>query len=331
VNHPGKDEFHDELTDDELNMILTGVHHDLLTYAHHVADPAGALAAIMAYNDTDRLPVDIPSHPVLNTLTQQRLSAVIEMRRRSAELHGELRRVIARARDVAVDLDRALDDRFELVIAFKAARAFSRHHDRELTEFLDRARNLAVAIARDLTLVRRLDQDLAADRDFMVRQELAVDVGSVEAMDDIQELDRILSRNREYNIDRQVEGARLLSADLGRAGKISRTREADAGLDRGRARQLAIAIDVALVRSRELANDVRHHLNMFEVDASGADLSHMWISDPEILGGVIWTDETIWPSNVADRMGVISRELSEGVYQVHGGGQRYAKDLAAAL
>jgi hypothetical protein len=327
VSHPERDEFHDELSDKELDAILAGVHQNLLAYAHRVADPAGALAAIMGRNDADTLPVDIPTHPIVNTLTHQRLSAVIEMRCRSAELHDELRRVIARARDVAIDLDRALDDRHELVIAFKAARAVARHHDRELTEFLDRGRNLAIAIVHDLVLVRRLDQDLTADRDYMVRRELAVDVSSDQTFDGLRELDRALSRNREYNIDRQVEAARQLATDLDRAGRISRTREADPDLGRGRARQLAIAIDVALVRSQELANDVRRHLDMFEVDASGADLSHMWIGDPETLGGVIWTNETIWPSNVADRVRVLSRPLSDGVYQVHGGGQRYRKEL----
>jgi hypothetical protein len=329
VNHPERDEFHDELCDDELDAILTGVHQNLLAYAHRVADPAGALAAIISHNDADRLPVDIPSYPIINTLTEQRLLTIIEMRRRSAELNDELRRVIARARDVAIDLDRALDDQHELIIAFKAARAVARHHDRELTEFLDRGRNLAIEIARDLVLVRRLDRDLAADRDYMVRRELAVDVSSDRTLCGLRELDRALSRNREYNIDRQIEAARQLASDLARTGRISRTREADSDLDRGRARQLAIAIDVALVRSQELANDVRHYLSVFEVDASGADLSHMWIGDPETLGGVIWTNETIWPPNVADRILILSRELSDGVYQVHGGGQRYGKKLVA--
>jgi hypothetical protein len=327
VHLPDRDEFHDELTNDELDAILAGVHQNLLAYAHSVASPVNAFAAIMAHSDTDVTSADTSFRPTINTLTEQRIWAVVQMRRRSAQLHDELKRVIARARDVAIDLDRALDERSELVIALKAARAFARSHDKQLTEFLDHARDLVFTITRDLIAVRRLDRDLAADRDRMVRQELALDVNSVQTFDGIRELDRILSRNREDNIDRQIEAASQLSIDLDRTSRISRTRATDHNLDRGRARQLAIAIDVALVRSRELTYDVRHRLDMLEVNASGADLSNMWVVDPETLIGVIWSEDTTWPPCLADRVRILSYPLSDGVYQVRRGGQRHAREL----
>ena len=58
------------------------------------------------------------------------------------------------------------------------------------------------------------------------------------------------------------------------------------------------------------------------VDASGADLSGLNLTDMSVLEGVVWTEETKWPSGVRDQVRLRSREIRVRVYQVCGGGKR---------
>ena len=56
------------------------------------------------------------------------------------------------------------------------------------------------------------------------------------------------------------------------------------------------------------------------VDASGVDLSRARVDDLDALEGVIWTTDTTWPPQLADRIRAQSKEIREGVYQVSTGG-----------
>jgi hypothetical protein len=55
------------------------------------------------------------------------------------------------------------------------------------------------------------------------------------------------------------------------------------------------------------------------VDASGANLSRVGISDLDILDGVIWTLQTTWPPGIAEKVRRQSDEIMPGTYQVHTG------------
>lgn len=63
------------------------------------------------------------------------------------------------------------------------------------------------------------------------------------------------------------------------------------------------------------------YLESIEIDASGADLSDADVPDIDILDLVIWTHETTWPLAMEDQVVNHSREIREGVYQVHSGGR----------
>lgn len=317
-----------ELSDIELDTMLTEAHNDLLALAVRTADPLDALVAIMEHDVVDADPIDIPPMPTADCPARQRLAAVVEIRYRAAELHGELERVITRARDMAIDIERVLDDRADALVI---TRALADWRDQALDDLLGRARDLALAIMQDLQRTLLLDRELTADHDRAIRRELSIDVNGTTMLDRLRELDRALNHSRELSIEREIGAARELTADLKRARRLGREKETDRELSRGRARQLAIAIDVGLVRARQLAGNAMRLINAFQVDASGADLSGVRVSDPEILVGVIWTDETTWPADVADRIRILSQELSEGIYQVRGGGQRYDTELVVPV
>ncbi len=327
---PGGDEFNDELTDDELDAIISAAHGELLAHAHAHASPSEALVTIMAHDDRGVSPITSLPGSTATQLAMQRLEAVVAMRRRVSEVHAELDRVIVRARELAIDLDQAFNGPRDLIIAFKAARAITRQHDRQLANVLGHAQNLAIQVTHDLTRVRRLDRELTMDRDLAILRELAMDIDVDQTFDGIRQLDRVLAENRELSIDREISAARELSIALDRARRFSLSRERAHDINRSRARAIALAIDLALDCARSLAEGVRQRLNTFEVDASGADLSRIRVVDLSALAGVIWSDDTVWPSGVAEHVHRLSRELTSGVYQVRGGGQRYAPELALA-
>jgi len=64
-----------------------------------------------------------------------------------------------------------------------------------------------------------------------------------------------------------------------------------------------------------------------EVDASGADLSALDLTDISVLAGVVWTEETAWPPGIAGQVRVRSREIRPRVYRVCGGSQRDPSEL----
>jgi len=74
-----------------------------------------------------------------------------------------------------------------------------------------------------------------------------------------------------------------------------------------------------LDRARTRAVNLIHDLDAQLVDASGADLSALDIKHLDALDGIIWTDQTTWPSHIADQIGARSEQIRPGVYQIHFG------------
>jgi hypothetical protein len=91
-----------------------------------------------------------------------------------------------------------------------------------------------------------------------------------------------------------------------------------------------------MVLARDLASsfaDSRVLVRRFdaiEVDASGADLSALDLTDMTVLEGVTWTDETTWPPGMLERVRTRSREIRPGVYQVRGGSERDPSRMVTA-
>jgi hypothetical protein len=71
-----------------------------------------------------------------------------------------------------------------------------------------------------------------------------------------------------------------------------------------------------------------NQLAAVQVDASGADLSMAHLQDLDVLAGVIWTHETIWPPGVENGVRERSREIRSGVFQICHGTERDPAKLA---
>lgn len=314
-----------ELTDDELNVILGKTRNEIFAHVQEVGDSTAALVALMAESDRSKPGAAIYSEPVARRLVPERLAAVIETRCRADEVHRKLGEVVRRARDLAFDLDRELGNHGDLAIAVLSALAFARHRDRYLAQLLNRAHDLAVQVVYDLVRIRDLDRDLVIDHDAVVVHEHSrSDVIETEEFDGIRELDRVFAYNRQLAIDGQIKDAWELSIRLERARRLSDFRERYRNLDRPHAHELAEAMDRVLGVAGELADSVMNHLDAVEVNAMSADLSQVRVRDLAVLTGVIWTESTIWPSEIADRVESLSHELAPGVWQIRPDGQRRA-------
>jgi hypothetical protein len=75
-------------------------------------------------------------------------------------------------------------------------------------------------------------------------------------------------------------------------------------------------------KARDTARDIAIELLLLPTDASGVDLSGIDIDDPDLLDGVIWTEETRWPSALAQWVRGHSQEIGQGLYRVAEGTER---------
>lgn len=76
--------------------------------------------------------------------------------------------------------------------------------------------------------------------------------------------------------------------------------------------------------SAAIAVNPTEELKAIEIDASGADLSDVYLPDVEILDLVIWTYETRWPAGMLGEIETHSVQIEDGVYQIHSGGRTKA-------
>ncbi len=128
---------------------------------------------------------------------------------------------------------------------------------------------------------------------------------------------RDLEADHEIDLDRAVDLAAALVRDLtltiappGARGLVLAT-------------DLVRCLQEAVGWAKELVG--RSHEG--EVDASGADLSALDLTDISVLVGVMWTEETAWPPGIGDQVRARSREIRPGVYRVCGGSERDPSEL----
>jgi hypothetical protein len=67
------------------------------------------------------------------------------------------------------------------------------------------------------------------------------------------------------------------------------------------------------------------------IDASAADLRRLRVRDVEVLDGITWTHETIWPPAIRNAVRALSDEIRPGVYRVRDGDDRDPVDLAVVI
>ncbi|WUI02833.1 hypothetical protein OHR68_13825 [Spirillospora sp. NBC_00431] len=104
------------------------------------------------------------------------------------------------------------------------------------------------------------------------------------------------------------------------------TRNLDLALDLTRNLDRACDLDLDLVLARDRARDIARALAALPVDASGADLTEVQVSDRAlgagVLDGVVWDEATRWPPSLREFVADRSEEIAAGVCRVRGGTER---------
>ena len=199
---------------------------------------------------------------------------------------------------------------------------------RDLARELDRT--CALARANDLTRARDLDRtcalanDLTRTRDLDRTRNLAFALASALDLDlaSASDLDLILIRASAFDRTRNLARASDLARDLDRALTLAR----DLAGDLAHTRDLDSALDLARDRAGGLVSD----LDAQHVDASDADLSGMEIRQLDLLNGIVWTRQTLWPPAIAAQVEAHSAEIRPGTYQVRLGDTQDRDPLALA-
>jgi hypothetical protein len=184
---------------------------------------------------------------------------------------------------------------------------------------LGRASAIDRALACDLT--RALLQARDVTRDLMRARDLARDFTRAS--------DRTLEAGHAIDLDRTVDLADDLARDLALARGPGLTRDLAAArnLARGSARDRAYALARGLQEAVGWAEELVGRSHAGEIDASGANLSALDLTDISVLVGVVWTAETAWPPGIADQVRARSREIRPRVYRVCGGSERDPSEL----
>lgn len=220
---------------------------------------------------------------------------------------------------------------------------------------LDSNEELERFMREELTLARELDRVLG----LTLTHELSGDIASSPTLDVARILARALVLNLDLTLDREndlalgreldqaIALARSLGFELDRAAELAQARatarqSARAFNPRGlatratamkRTREYARAIDltrtIARQLARELTGTIDARLMATAIDAQGADLSHITPSDMEILLGVVWNEQTLWPAELIGLVRARSREIRSAVWQVVGGTEHTTAELTS--
>jgi hypothetical protein len=231
----------------------------------------------------------------------------------------------ARIRGLASALADALADTLGLRLAVRdLAGADARRRVPGLARDLALARDITCDLTRARAFARYLTRASASGRDL----EVDYATGLARAVDPANDLARDFAIA--HGLARAVDLANDLARDLalahglGRARDLADAREFACSRARDRVADLVRCLQEALGCAEELVG--RSHAG--EVDASGADLSALDLTDMSVLEGVVWTEDTAWPPGVRERVRPPwSREIRPGVYRVCGGIERNPSEL----
>ncbi|QKW32465.1 hypothetical protein HUT17_04860 (plasmid) [Nocardiopsis flavescens] len=292
-----------ELTDDELDAVLAAADSELLNHIETTSTPFDLLLNIMAQEA--RLGVD------------QLLAVEV--------LHG----------DSAVEVIK------------------HRHHERLLTRAIRNLRPIDALLTslQVKKVVATLNKARQAEGDRRVRAlQLAVFVmkGSDELLSNVNKIIRDTAHLLSFPTSMNTLG---LDLELHLTKAVGRSRHLTAALDGARRFPDSEAIDQACDHAQILENLLTRVDNLVRVlhrdldldrgnaavrayteatlDVSGADLSHLTLGQGDLadMTGVVWSQETRWPSNFTVKLRRLSREIRPGVYQVQGGGGHDRLDL----
>jgi hypothetical protein len=181
---------------------------------------------------------------------------------------------------------------------------------------------LARALARAVDLAHDLDLALADTRDLADIRARVRELGL--ALADTLADARVLADTR------TLADTRFLVDAIANVSAFARlfTRDLDAlALAHARRRAIALHRDLRCAFGRVKGVIGRFHAG--EVDASGANLSALNLSEMSVLDGVLWTDETMWPPGVREQVWLWSDEIRPGVYLVRGGSERDPSELTS--
>lgn len=284
---------HGKMTDTQLDQLLAATNRELLEYIEATAEPGQVLTKIMALSAQEPHNPGATTTPSASHESSETLAAaMLGVRISARDLARELDRTCALAR--ANDLTRARD----------LDRTCALANDLTRTRDLDRTRNLAFALASALDL----DLASASDLDLILIRASA--------------FDRTRNLARASDLARDLDRALTLARDL--ASDLAHTHDLDRALDL--ARDLDSALDLARDRAGGLVSD----LDAQHVDASDADLSGMEIRQLDLLNGIVWTRQTLWPPAIAAQVEAHSAEIRPGTYQVRLGDTQDRDPLALA-
>jgi hypothetical protein len=239
-------------------------------------------------------------------------------------VHDDLRgRNLARARDIVCALDLAGASTGIVDRADDLVRALTL--DRDMTEAIARARTLvrlfgildALAL-RNGEYAEVLNRFRVTDRVQEIARILhsAYDVDS--PLDQAVELIPVLDQVREIkkSIDHVLTQAEDIVGSISQRGTWRDVLNDVYELERQLTQAYPPRPTGALVT--ELIDDLISDLEMVDIDVSGLDLHHLDLQEVDVLTGVLWSVDTIWPINIAEDIRARSHEISPGVFRVTG-------------
>ncbi|GLY80210.1 hypothetical protein [Actinoallomurus iriomotensis] len=274
----------DELTDEELDEALAAGHADLLEQVRMGDIPISALTALMGATDDDEPARNRRERPPARPAAPGDPDPVTLITRRARCLSHI--RAVDQARS-SLDALRNAQDLIEMIRGDRPA-----------------AREVVLGVVDDLALVPHLDPSYLRELAEILRAGDIGDVDRARAWVYARDFAKVLRTIVFRDLDTVRSSARLFgryfSLDLG----------VDVRDPRDRPRRAEIARELESVRERAL------YLCPREVNAAGADLSGLQVTDLDDLVGVVWDRETRWPPGLRERVAAYSEEIASGVYRV---------------
>jgi hypothetical protein len=276
----------DELTDDELDEALAAGHADLLEQVRTHDIPISALTALMGAADDKEPARDRSERPQARPAVPRDADPVTLIVRRASYLSHI--RAVDQAR-ASLDALRNAEDLIDMISGDRPA-----------------AREVVLGVVDDLALVPHLDPSYLRELAEILR------AGGRGGLGDFDRARRAMVYARGFaeallpivfrDLDMVQSSGRLFA------------RYFDLWVDfhdlQNRAHRDRVARELEGVRERAVDLCPR------EVNAAGADLSGLQVTDPDDLVGVVWDRQTRWPPGLRERVVACSEEIASGVYRV---------------